>query len=51
MRDNNYTNEKNLLNQFVTYPILPVRLPADKLVIHYNERGYDPKVGTPGVCM
>ena len=49
--DNNYTNEKILLNQFGTYHILPVRLPADKLVIHYNERGYDPKVGTPGVCM
>ena len=29
------------LNEFVTYHILPVKLAKDKLVIHYNERGYN----------
>ena len=36
----NYADEKNVLNQFMTYHILPMRLPVDKLVIHYNEKGY-----------
>ncbi len=35
-----YTNANNVLNQFVTYHILPMRIPVDKLVIHYNEKGY-----------
>ncbi|MCR4995029.1 MAG: fasciclin domain-containing protein [Bacteroidales bacterium] len=39
--DENYTNENNLVNQFVTYHVLPVKLTRDKLVIHYNERGYN----------
>lgn len=40
-KDNgNYSDENNVLNQFVTYHILPMRLPVDKLVIHYNEKGY-----------
>ena len=38
--DDNYTNEKNFLNQFVTYHLLPQRIGRDKLVIHYNELGY-----------
>lgn len=38
--DNDYTNEQNLLNQFTTYHILPVRLTTDHLIYHYNERGY-----------
>lgn len=38
-----YTSEDNVLNQFVTYHILPMRLSTDKLVIHYNERGYSYK--------
>jgi len=49
--DDNYKDINNVLNQFVTYHLLPVRLPADKLVIHYNERGYDPKVGNPTIVM
>jgi len=49
--DENYTDENNLLNRFITYHMLPVRIPVDKLVIHYNEVGYDPKIGTPGVAM
>lgn len=35
-----YRNEMNVLNQFVTYHILPQRIGRDKLVIHYNETGY-----------
>ena len=38
--DTNYKDEDNALNQFFTYHILPERLPANKLVIHYNEKGY-----------
>ncbi len=37
---NDYTSPSNALNQFVTYHILPMRIPVDKLVIHYNEKGY-----------
>lgn len=36
-----YKNENNALNQFVTYHILPMNIPKDRLVIHYNEIGYD----------
>lgn len=43
VNDENYKDEKNLLNQFVTYHLLPCRLPVDKLVLHYNEKGYNPK--------
>lgn len=38
--DNNYDDPSNVLNQFVTYHILPMKLPTNKLVIHYNEKGY-----------
>ena len=39
--DDNFSDEKNILNQFVTYHMLPERLTRDKLVIHYNELGYN----------
>lgn len=35
-----YTNENNVLNQFVTYHLLPMRIPVNKLVMHNNEAGY-----------
>lgn len=38
--DNNYGSEDNLLNQWVTYHILPMKIPANKLVIHHNEYNY-----------
>ena len=38
--DNNYLDENNVLNQWISYHILPYRLSADRLVIHYNEKGY-----------
>lgn len=31
----------NVINSFVSYHILPVRLPSNQLVIHYNEIGFD----------
>ena len=40
-RDKNYKSEENLLNQFVTYHLLNRRIQTDKLVMHYNEYGYD----------
>ena len=43
VNDDNYLDENNLLNQFVTYHLLPCRLTIDKLVLHYNEKGYNPK--------
>lgn len=36
-----YKDVNNILNQFVTYHMLPERLTRDKLVIHYNELGYN----------
>ena len=39
--DENYTNQMNVLNQFVTYHLLPQRIGREKLVIHYNELGYN----------
>lgn len=41
-RDENYTSEENMLNQFVTYHLLPERHASDRLVIHRNELGFDP---------
>ena len=43
VNDDNYQDENNLLNQFVTYHLLPCRLAVDKLVLHYNEKGFNPK--------
>lgn len=44
--DDNYSDPKNALYQFVTYHILPMRIPVDKLVIHYTEKDYDYKNST-----
>ena len=38
--DTNYKSEDNAVNQFITYHILPMRIPKNKLVIHYSESGY-----------
>ena len=46
-----YQNENNLLNQFVTYHFLPMKLSTDRLVNHYNERGYSLTVKNPTVAM
>lgn len=39
-QDNDYTSEDNIINQFVTYHMLPEKLTPGRLVIHYNELGY-----------
>lgn len=39
--DDNFEDENNILNQFVTYHVLPMRISRDKLVFHYNEKGYN----------
>lgn len=39
--DDVYTQEMNYLNQFVTYHLLNQRIGREKLVIHYNELGYN----------
>lgn len=35
-----YTSPKNMLHQWLAYHILPMRIPANKLVHHCNELGY-----------
>ena len=50
-RDRNYHSEDNLLNRFVTYHLLPERLTTDRLVLHYNEVGYNASDGRLGVPM
>lgn len=42
-----YANQNNIVNQFVSYHILPARISYDQLVIHYNEKGYNYK-SSPG---
>lgn len=49
--DTCYTREDNLLNQFITYHILPFRLAPGRLVIHRNEYGYNPSTGALGCAM
>lgn len=39
--DENYKSEDNLLYQWITYHILPMRIPKGKLVFHVNEYGYN----------
>lgn len=40
--DDNYRNNNNALNQFVTYHMLPGKIESNKLVIHFNELWYNP---------
>ncbi len=35
-----YSDEDNVLYQFITYHLVPARIAVDKLVIHYSEKGY-----------
>lgn len=51
VNDDNYKSENNLLNQFVTYHILPMSLSTDRLVLHYNEKGYNPSNGNRTVAI
>ena len=36
-----YTSSKNMLHQWTVYHILPMKIPANKLVYHCNELGYN----------
>lgn len=38
--DEDWTHEDNILNRFVTYHFLPMRLAPDRIMIHWNEKGY-----------
>ena len=49
--DDDYESEDNLINQFVTYHLLPERLTTDHLVYHRNEKGYNPTVGVPTIAL
>lgn len=40
LTDDNYASDKHILYQWVTYHMLPMRIPANKLVYHCNEVGY-----------
>ena len=42
-----FKNPNNLLYQWTTYHVLPFKLSPERLVFHYNEKGYD-YVGSPG---
>ncbi len=35
-----YANPKNLLNQWITYHMLPMKIASHRLVFHENERGF-----------
>ena len=50
-RGDDYADEDNLLYQFVTYHLLPVRLAADRIVQHRNEVGFNPTIRTLTVAM
>jgi len=50
-RDNDYKSEDNLLYQFITYHLLPEKLPTNRLVYHYNEKGYNPQTKNPSVAI
>ncbi len=39
--DDQYTSSQNILYRWLTYHILPMRIPASKLVYHCNEVGYN----------
>ena len=41
-----FKNPANMLYQWTTYHILPFKLSPERLVFHYNEKGYD-YVGSP----
>lgn len=40
--DHNYKSDDNIIHQWLTYHILPMRMNYDQLVVHWNEQGYYP---------
>ena len=49
--DDNYKNPANIVYQFITYHLIPFRLSPDKIIFHYNEKGYSLEKKTPTVAM
>ncbi len=49
--DENYKSPDNLIYQFITYHLIPFRLSPDKIIIHYNEKGYSLERKVPTVSM
>ena len=47
--DENYASEKNLLYQWLTYHVLPMRISSDRLVVHENEKGYNKSSKEPTI--
>jgi len=47
--DENWESPNNLLNQWFTYHVLPMRIAANRLVFHVNEYGYSPTVAKPTI--
>ena len=47
--DADYRNPDNVLNQWTTYHILPMRIEANKLVYHWNETGYSRSTKVPTI--
>lgn len=39
--DTRFTHPDNMLYQWTTYHVLPFKMSPDRLVFHYNEKGYD----------
>ena len=50
-RNTDYEDGNNLLNQFVTYHLLPERLPTNRLVYHWSEYGYNRNTKQLGSAM
>ena len=44
--DKDFQKPSNMLYQWTTYHVLPFKLSPDRLVFHYNEKGYD-YLGSP----
>lgn len=40
LTNDDYESPDNLLHDWITYHILPMKIPTNKLVIHHNEYGY-----------
>lgn len=47
--DADYTSPDNVLNQWTTYHVLPMRIEANKLVYHWNETGYSRGTKVPTI--
>lgn len=47
--DEDLKKPDNAINRFVSYHLLPVSLPSNQLVIHFNEYGYDLSAAKQGV--